>query len=398
MTYLHTPLLMLPSIKNISIKNIEDISSNFKILQISGKYYLVLKRYFQNASKKKFDELYVDSYTKIESIKLDPLNITKFGGVYGSADDFIIDMNGIDNFRFAKSLHFYDSFIRAFVQNFNLLSSDASYLRFGAAGAECNDKHPGGEVFEYQFIKGDSCEGSSQSISGFLVNEYSKSIPLSYDEKVLRDDRTVYSHTAWLKQSNTYDTTSYYLKVQCSCSNQSILDIINTIAKYLGMSAYAIQIYAKSIESTVNSNIQIKGRVLKHIPQKAFIKLQEATDIAIEKTFELPSDARLLAVGTKYDRYEPDWEVFTNGHKYEPRGHLHATIERDKKDVDSIHETFHLRDMWGSPNSEIKVVLTPINIIYRMYPIHMENGTWICDSNNVNIKYIIHDIVERDNE
>jgi len=396
MTYLHTPFLILPSIKNVPTWNIEYSYSNFQILKLGCKYYLAIKRNFQNATKKQFNKLIFDNSIQLESIELDLENIVKFGGIYGDENDFIVDMNGIDNFRFAKSLHFYDSMIRGFAKEMNLLSEETTYLRFGAAGSDYHTQHPGGEVFEYQFIKGDTCGGNAQSVSGYFHDESSKSIPLSFDNKVLRDDRAVYSHTAWLKKSDVHDTRSYYFRIKCLQSGQSILDSINVIARYLGISAYAVQLYAQKDEMLGNGDIIVKGRVLKHIPRKAFAKLQEASDIASEKTFKLPNDSRLLAVGTKYDRYEPDWEIFTNGHKYEPRGHLHATIERGERSDDKIYETFHLRDMWGSTDSEIQIVLTPINTIYRIYPIHLKNKVWICNSNNVDINNIIQGIVEYD--
>ena len=396
MISLNSPRLMLCGVKDISSLCILEKHPNFQILRDGRKHYLIVKRKFQNAAKQKLDSFYIDKIAKIETIALNLENAVLFGGIYGSKNDFIIDMNGIDNFRFAKSQYFCDSAIRTIVKKMKWLSPNAVYLRFGASGTDSNAKHHGGEVFEYQFIDGNTCGGMAQSVSGYLDNEYSKSIPLSYDKKVLRDDRTVYSHTAWLEQNDIQNVTSYYLKIECLQTRQSVLDIISTIAKRLEINSYAVQLYIKNREFTCDSKALIKGRVLKRVPTQPFSKLQDATDIAIEKTFELPEEAELIAVGTRYNRYEPDWEKFTNGHKYETRGHFHATIVKKEKYEAKIHETFHLRDVWIEQGADVRIMLTPIDTVYRIYPIHMENKRWLCNSNNVDIKILIESIANYD--
>lgn len=390
--------LTLCDIKSTSKIKVLEESEKFQIVQESGRSYLVVKRKFHNSIKKKIDSLSIDEIAKIESIDLNTNSMEMFGGTFGSKNDFIVDMNGIDNFRFAKSQHFYDSTIRSIAKKMQWVSNNAFYLRFGASGAEHNTKHPGGEVFEYQYIDGNTCGGTAKSISGYIDNEYSKSILLSYDKKLLRDDRIVYSHTAWLAQNDIQQVTSYYLKVECLDSRQSILDIISIVAEKLELEAYAIQLYIKNSPINKNSKVLIKGRVLKHIPTKPFTKLQEAAEIAVEQMFRLPDDAEMIAVGTKYDRYEPDWRAFTNGHKYEARGHLHATIEMEEKSESDILETFHLRDVWGTEGADIQIILSPIDTIYRIYPIHISNGEWICDSNKEKVKTLVDSIANYDSK
>lgn len=247
-------------------------------------------------------------------------------------------MHGIDNFMFAKSLVFHDYDVRKMIVKLGLLDKNKKYLRFGCSGArECNF-HPGGEVVESSLINGKDGSGLSQSISGYLPknSEYSKSISL-YDEskEFLREERIVYSHTAFLKECET-------------------------------------------------------GRVLKNMPLEPFKELQDATDIGLEKLFRLENEETMYGVGTNYLRYEPEWKEFTGGRQYERRGHIHATVignEENKK-----HEVFHLRDVFVSPASDIQMVLTPVENVYKIYPIYKKEDKFYCKTTDRDINLVIKNI------
>ena len=203
------------------------------------------------------------------------------------------------------------------------------------------------------------------------------------------EERIVYSHTAWLRKCSIEESRCICLKIKSLKDNSSLLDIFNEIANDLELNCFSIQIY---VRSKVDNETKVIGRVLKHMPERAFKDIPEVVEISYEKEFELSTFDRLYGMGTKYERYEPEWKEFTNGGKYERRGHIHATIISDKKIDAEKHETFHLRDILISPNSEVEVILTPIDKIYRIYPIHKENGNYIIDSSNKNINDIIENI------
>ena len=232
------------------------------------------------------------------------------------------------------------------------------------------------------------------SISGYLPqNElYSKSISL-YDEdnSHLMEERIVYLHTALLKKCSIESSNSIHIKIKTKNDNQNLLEIINDIAYELQITSYSIQICIQTTNSNKNKTV-VRGRVLKHMPEKPFTVLQEATDIASEQTFTLEDTNVLYGVGTKYDRYEPEWEEFTNGRKYERRGHIHATIVDKKESVNQQHKTFHLREVFISTASNIEVVLTPVDDTYRIYPIYKEKNKYFCEASKKEIDIVINDI------
>ena len=312
---------------------------------------------------------------------------------YGTEDSIIVDMNGIDNFRFAKALEFKDEVVRKIIMKLNVLEKNSNYLRFGCSGADKNEKHPGGEVFEQMIINSNDGSGISQSVSGYLSQdqEYSKSIPL-YDEdkNYLREDRMVYSHTAFLKECKYKNSTSLYFDIEVESDNVSLLDLTTEIASKFGLNSYAIQIYMKS-KMLDGFCTEINGRVLKYKPKKACKILQEATDIGLEKKFKLETNAELYGVGTNYPRFEPEWKEFTNGHQYERRGHIHCTIVGDKSQ--KVHEVFHLRDAFVSKDTFIQIVINPVSNIYRIYPVYKKEGKFYTKSCDKNIDSIIQEIL-----
>ena len=76
----------------------------------------------------------------------------------------------------------------------------------------------------------------------------------------------------------------------------------------------------------------------------------------------------------------------------ERRGHIHGTIISNKKTNNRKHETFHLRDVFISPTSEVEIVLTPIDTIYRIYSIHLQDNIYICDASKKTIDNVINNI------
>lgn len=389
---------LIDRLKKLEINKINDENvrietyqyENTWIIEVEGKNYFVIKRKFANNINDNINEEQHDFYImlkqgkKIESSNLE-IN-------YGNDNSIIVDMNGIDNFRFAKSEVFNDYVIRKIVKKMKLLDEKNKYLRIGASGArECNF-HPGGEVFEYSLINGKDLSGISKNVSGYLPkNEcYSKSISLyDKDKNSLREERIVYSHTAWLEKCNKETNTGILLNIKIKEGKKSLLDIINEIAKELNLVCFSMQIFVKPL---VSNDTEVVGRVLKRMPEKAFKDIPEVVKISYEKKFELEDTDCLYGMGTKYERYEPEWTEFTNGGKYERRGHIHATIITTKETKNKKHETFHLRDIFVSNNANIEVLLTPINTIYRIYPIHIANGEFICDASGKNIKKLIEEI------
>lgn len=378
------------NLENIDIKK---HTRNTWIINDNNKEYLVIQRNLEN-------DMHLSEYDKINHEKFD-YNVRSnndttsvFSLEYGDKNSFIVDMNGIDNFLFAKSQVFEDYTIRRIVKKLDLLNDDEQYLRIGASGARENSEHPGGEVFEYSLLNGLNVDGMSQNVSGYLPqNEcFSKSIPLyNPDKKTLREERIVYSHTAWLRRCDINESKCISIDIRAKLPKQSLLDILRDIANELNLKCYSMQICVKSLN---NVDTEIKGRVLKHMPEKPFKDIPDIVDISYEKLFNLQSSETMYGMGTKYERYEPEWTEFTDGGIYERRGHIHATIIDKEKTQNNYkrHETFHLRDVFISPATKVQVVFNPINTVYRIYPIHKENEFYICDATKKPIDTVINNI------
>lgn len=389
---INTPL-KIKAVDNINEVKINDYNKNTWIANIDKEYYLIIKRQFKNKN-------IVSSDTTIELeqciCKIQNLNkiddTLKLEVNYGDNDSFIVDMNGIDNFRFAKALVFNDNEVRKIIMKLGLLDNNKQYFRFGCSGSRENNFHPGGEVFENCIINGKDGSGISQSMSGYLPKneKYSKKILLFDKNKdYLREERIVYSHTAFLKECNLENSKCIYIKIIPKEFQTSLLDILTELAKTLKLSAYSIQMCIQTTTSS-NKDTLIKGRVLKHMPTKPFKALQEATDIGLEQLFSLEKTNTMYGVGTNYYRYEPEWKEFTGGRQYEKRGHIHALIIGNSNG--KSHKVFHLRDVYVSPTSEIQLVLTPIKDVYRIYPIYENNNSYFCKSTNKNIDLLINEI------
>lgn len=399
-------MIWINKFKPLDVKKVKDDdvfilpykNENTWIINVDGKDYLTVRRRFKNNLNFNINDEQKEQdidviLKKVKDIESDNLNTN-----YGNSNSIIVDMNGIDNFRFAKSEVFNDYTIRKIVKKMKLLNKSKEYLRIGASGSRESDFHPGGEVFEYSLINGQGLDGLSQNVSGYLPkNEcYSKSISLYDKDKIsLREERIVYSHTAWLEKCDRASNSSIYLDIKVKDGKISLLDVINEIAKNINLDCFSIQMYVKPL---VPNETEVIGRVLKKMPEKAFKDIPDVVQISFEKKFILENSDCLYGMGTKYERYEPEWTEFTNGGKYERRGHIHATILSTQKTKNKKHETFHLRDIFVSRDTKTEIILTPINTIYRIYPIHKDDNKFICDASGKNIDEVIKGIYEFDKE
>ena len=220
--------------------------------------------------------------------------------------------------------------------------------------------------------------------------EYSKSISLfDKDKEFLREERIVYSHTAFLDECKLEDSKCIYIKITPKENQASLLDIIYELANELKLLSYSIQMYIQT-NNTEKKKTMIKGRVLRHMPTKPFDVLQDATDIGLEQLFELDNTDVMYGVGTNYSRYEPEWKEFTGGRQYERRGHIHATVIGNS--ANRKHEVFHLRDVFVSPVSNIQIVLTPIKDVYRIYSVYQKGDKFFCKSTDKDIDILIKNI------
>jgi hypothetical protein len=358
-----TPIsLELPKVKN-------EYESDIRISHLEDKSYMILEREFTFEFSKSD---YHNNDWEVDVVS-NPVS-----GI-ANKQNFIVDMNGIDNFITSKAMIFKDSHIRKIVAaNFDEVGR-SSYLRFGVAGARPNNFHPGGEVVEFQELDFVENTGKSKSVSGYLRDKgenYSSAIMLSEDGINLRDERTVYSHSAWI---NNEKKTPLIINAVANNDEVSVLDLIYDYCCENKKSGAAIK-----LELDGDDSIKIKGRVLKHIPERAFTELQEATDIAVEQEFVLPPNSKMEMYGTLYKRFEPEWKEFTNGRQYERRGHYHAVILDNE--TEELHEVFHVREMLIKKGCRITIEMFPIDRVYRIYPIEKDGEKYKIISSNKDIR------------
>lgn len=114
-------------LKKLEVNKINDEDINIKtyqnenswIIEVEGKNYLIIRRRFLNKINNKINEEQQDFSINIKKgrqIESNNLDVN-----YGNNNSIIVDMNGIDNFRFAKSEVFYDYVIRKIVKKMKLL-------------------------------------------------------------------------------------------------------------------------------------------------------------------------------------------------------------------------------------------------------------------------------------
>ena len=357
-------LKFLPDDGNMFFEKISE-NNGLHLYKNKNEFYMILEREFS-------DDFVLDCLDNLGwMINVISLPKSKF-------KIFIVDMNGIDNFITSKSLVFSDATIRKLML-VHLYLRGKNYYRFGVSGSRPSPAHPGGEVVELQELDYSTNTGVSNSISGCMdlpENEFSKAIPLSEDGFQLREERTVYSHTAWIEK----EENNAPIKIEVSPQNddQSLLMLLYDLCKSMNLDATGI-----AIKFSGCSGIKVKGRVLKHIPDKAFKVLQEATDIAVEKEFILPCESQMHLYGTLYKRFEPEWKEFTGGRQYEKRGHFHSFILGDN--LENVHEVFHVREILVDKSVSITLEIYPANKIYRIYQVNYIDGKYRISSSNKEI-------------
>ena len=360
-------LEFIPDRKDILIKSIENEFS-LPIYSIDNKTYIVLGRRYNDNIR------LASGIMNNWSVQFENYNVVNHR-------NFIVDMNGIDNFITSKALDFHDYIVRKIILN-HLKLYENQFYRFGVSGARSSDMHPGGEIVEEQELDYKNNIGIARSISGAIdlsTSEYSKARMLSEDGKNLKEERSVYSHTAWICKNN--DNSPIFVYAKALSDNMSLLSMIHDLCSSYGINAVGVK-----ISICGQNGIRIRGRVLKHVPEKKFQKLQEATDIASEKEYPLTEGSVMHLFGTLYKRYEPEWTLFTEGRQYEKRGHYHAYILGEEND--NVHEVFHVRDICIDRDIELKLELFPMQDIYRIYPIHKIGERYFTDSANVEISQL----------
>ena len=348
-----TPIsLDLPEVINVT-------KDDIRISHLDDKSYMILK-------KEMYEGYSINDYYDSDwNVNI----ISKPKNENNNNNNFIVDMNGIDNFITAKSLVFKDSDVRKIVASNVDNVCKSKYLRFGVSGARPSDLHPGGEVVEIQTLDFKKNIGTSISVSGCLKDdetEYSEAKMLSEDGVTIRDERTVYSHSAWI---NEEENTPIVIKATAKNDGASVLDLIYDYCRVAKIYGVAIKLELDGDNST-----KVKGRVLKHLPKRPFKEVQEATDIAIEQGFRLPEMSKMKMYGTLYKRFEPEWEQFTSGRQYERRGHYHAVVLENE--TDRLHEVFHVREILMQKGGGLIMEIYPVGKIYRIYPVESVEGNY----------------------
>lgn len=348
-----TPIsLDLPEVINVT-------KDDIRISHLDDKSYMILK-------KEMYEGYSINDYYDSDwNVNI----ISKPKNENNNNNNFIVDMNGIDNFITAKSLVFKDSDVRKIVASNVDNVCKSKYLRFGVSGARPSDLHPGGEVVEIQTLDFKKNIGTSISVSGCLKDdetEYSEAKMLSEDGVTIRDERTVYSHSAWI---NEEENTPIVIKATAKNDGASVLDLIYDYCRVAKIYGVAIKLELDGDNST-----KVKGRVLKHLPKRPFKEVQEATDIAIEQEFRLPEMSKMKMYGTLYKRFEPEWEQFTSGRQYERRGHYHAVVLENE--TDRLHEVFHVREILMQKGGGLIMEIYPVGKIYRIYPVESVEGNY----------------------
>lgn len=383
--------MKITNIFPVPIQSISETSINIKqigkfsylIRGMKGLYYVkeIVLPYRIDKKKK-----YTVKNLRIKNVQSEELpTMLKYNAQFGGLDSFVVDMQGIHSFLYARSKVFSDKITRLILEKLGFLKCSTTCLRIGASGSPKNDMHPGGEVLEYSLIDNNG-GGVSQTHSGFLPKGaiFSKSISLKDPKgKFLREERALYSHTAFLSMNKKKQSENLYLDLQVKAGKINILEELDFFIRARNIRAYSIQIIV-SLRSNETSKDIIVGRVLKNLPRSAIKNLSQAAEIASEQSFELHPGQYALFFGTNYKRVYKDWEDFREGRPYEPYGHIHGGIITNEEKNDQ-HNIFHLRKLFLSPEVECKVIITPIHRILTIEPVKLEKGRIISKLNHAEV-------------
>ncbi|MFD0040522.1 hypothetical protein ACFVIZ_23145 [Streptomyces anulatus] len=288
---------------------------------------------------------------------------------YGGPGSFILDMQGIDAFLFARAKLFQDATARAAVTALGLTRPDTQYLRVGAAGAPPTPHHPGGEVLEHSLLCGSQLSGESWTASGHLPagSTYSVRTPLTVpSEPALLESRSVYSHTAFLPRDRGRPAGSHLLRLRCAAGELNALDVVSEFARVNRIESYAVRIFARYAGQ--GDPTRVIGRVLRRLPSRRMTTVGEATAIASECEFRLAPGQELHCYGTYYPRRSADWEALRGGKPYEPRGHIHMELRGHPVGADQ-HAVSHLRELIVTPATECFALINPVSEVVRIEPV-----------------------------
>ncbi|MER5931763.1 hypothetical protein [Streptomyces sp. NPDC002054] len=305
--------------------------------------------------------------TAPEELADDPLHDAHLR--YGGPESFSVDLQGIDAFLFARAKYFQDATARQTVIALGMAKPDTRYLRVGAAGAPPTGDHPGGEVLEHSLLGGPHLTGESFTASGYLPpgGEFSVATPLTVPTSPqLLERRSVYSHTAFLPQTDGPAPGSHLLRLEGSPDGLNALDAVKEFVSVNRIDSYAVRIFVRVTDA--DRPPRIIGRVLRRIPHRRLTHVQQATDIASEQEFTLLPGQELHCYGTYWPRRSVDWEKLRGGKPYEPRGHIHMEV-RGQSAGPRQHGISHLRDLFVTPGTECLVLINPIRDVVRIEPV-----------------------------
>jgi hypothetical protein len=362
---LDCPLLTIPGFKLQDPWVTTEIAPCTYLAESGSKLFHALERRYADVPCQPWSA--TEGVRRLQSLK--PEHVLSPHLDFGGHDSCIVDMQGIASLIFAKAILFDDSDVLAILKALRCIDTSLSYLRFGASGSKPRDGHPGGEVLEYSLIDAEGGKGVSRSQSGFIPagGRFSERVPLSKKgHRELIDQRSVYSHTAWLSPQKQGEQRNILLEIEAHEERASVLDILSQAAATLGLEAFSIQISLEHQKESPHSSIVV-GRVLRKIPESAMLTLKDAQKAGAEEHFPLSEGQQLIAFGSKYERNEPEWEAFSGGKRYEARGHTHALILGPSSPVGQ-HRLFHLRDIFLSRGQRCQIIITPVIRVLRVEP------------------------------
>jgi len=297
----------------------------------------------------------------------------------GDPSPFLLDMQGIGSLVHGRGLHFSDRQLRSLMLARGLLDQGYTYMKLGVSGAPLTPGPGGGEVLECAILSGRDGSGSSASVCGYIAagEPYGSSIPLaapnSHEESV---ERTAYSQSVWVPQVRPERERTLDLELRATENGASLLDAISTICDELGIRACGIQLCVSGGEQPPKGTVM--GRVQVPEAPSGWQSLEDAAASGIEREFCLSAGQALYAVGTRYQRWEPEWTELT-GRPYERRGHLHATIMGTQADWGQ-HRTFHLRDVRLGNDDVAHVQIYVAEFVHRIFPLELRGAEWVCRS------------------
>ncbi|WP_226599605.1 hypothetical protein [Streptomyces violascens] len=288
---------------------------------------------------------------------------------HGGPESFSVDLQGIDAFLFARAKYFQDATARQAVIALGMVKPDVRYLRVGAAGAPPAGGHPGGEVLEHSLLDGPHLSGESFTASGYLPpgRAFSVATPLTLPTSPdLLERRSVYSHTAFLPQTDGPAPGGHLLRLEGSPDGLNALDALKEFVSANRIDSYAVRIFVRVTDP--DRPPRIIGRVLRRIPHRRLTHVQQATDIASEQEFPLLPSQELHCYGTYWPRRSVDWEKLRGGKPYEPRGHIHMEV-RGQSTGPRQHAISHLRELFVTPGTECLALIDPIHDVVRIEPV-----------------------------